>query len=312
MTQTSTTQSTSPAPSPLSQLFAAGRDIKLSHTVFALPFALLAMYIAAASIERFPLTSEFALVVACMFFARSAAMLSNRLLDMKIDAANPRTAGRAIPAGKLSAPFARLLILVCAVAFFISAAGFYYLHNNPWPLYLSPLVFIYLGFYSLTKRFTWLCHLYLGSSLAISPLAAALAIQPTSLFLPELWCLAAMVACWVAGFDIIYALQDVEFDKDNNIFSMPASLGVENALMCSRWLHATALFCLTTSIYFSHTLSLYFMIAAALTATLLLLEHTLVWKSKTNHIHHAFLTINGLISILLGAAGIVDILFALN
>ena len=309
------TQHASPAPahtspSPAAQLFAAARDIKLSHTVFALPFALFATFLAAATQSRFPSVGELALIVACMFFARSAAMMTNRLLDAKIDSANPRTQKRAIPAGRLSPAFAAAITLACIVAFVFSASGFLFFYDNALPLYLSPLVAFYLAFYSLTKRFTFLCHLYLGSSLALSPLAAGIAITPVSLALPDLWLIAAFIACWVAGFDIIYALQDLDFDLENEVFSMPSALGAPRALIVSRMLHVADIFLLGMLVFFTPLLGPLFLAAAVLTAMLLAIEHALVWKSKTNHIHHAFLTVNGIISILLAAAGISDIVLA--
>ena len=289
------------------KLSVVARDIKLSHTVFALPFALLATFLAAGYAGRLPGWDEFALIVACMFFARTFAMMVNRLADAGLDASNPRTAKRAIASGQLSKPFALGTIIACAVLFIACAAGFLLSRSNPWPVILSPVVLAYLAGYSYTKRFTWLCHVYLGTALALSPVAAALAIEPGYLQHAAPWLLAGMVACWVGGFDVIYALQDVEHDQSLGLYSMPSRLGVEPALWISRGLHVIAAVCLFRLGYTTGPLSVLFLPAAALAAMLLVLEHVLVWRSKTHHIHIAFLTVNGAISLLLGAAGIADV-----
>jgi 4-hydroxybenzoate polyprenyltransferase len=291
-----------------SKLAAVARDIKLSHTVFAMPFALLAVFLSAGGQGRLPGIDEIALIVVCMFLARTVAMTVNRLADAKLDASNPRTAGRAIPSGRLDQRFVLIAVVLCS-AVFIGAAGlFWILRANPWPIVLSPIVLAYLAGYSYTKRFTWLCHIYLGSALALSPIAAAIAIEPGYLRLAEPWLLAGMVACWVGGFDVIYALQDVEYDRSLGLFSMPAKLGVTKSLWISRLLHLAAIGCLLGLWLAAPQLGILFLAAAALTVALLLLEHALVWRSKTHHINLAFLTVNGLISLLLGAAGIIEVI----
>ena len=298
------------APSFASQLNAAARDIKLSHTIFALPFALLATFLAADTIpdQSYPSLTQFLLIIACMFFARTVAMLANRFFDSDIDAANKRTAKRAIPAGRLTSQFTLILMALCSAAFIASAAGFYLLNSNPYPAILSPLVLAYLIAYSLTKRFTFLCHIYLGTALALSPLAAVLAINPTYLASLTPWLLSLMVASWVAGFDIIYALQDTDFDLQNKVFSMPSSLGINKAMWISRSLHLNVILMLGLLFTLSTQLNQLFLIASILAAALLILEHTLVWRSSTNHINMAFFTLNGIISILLGIAGITDLI----
>lgn len=288
-------------------LAAVARDIKLSHTVFALPFALLAAFLAAGSAGRLPSIGEFLLIVLCMVFARTVAMTVNRWADRHIDAANPRTAGRAIPGGRTSAGAVLATAVACALGLVVSAGGFWWWYDNPWPVVCSPVVLVWLAGYSYTKRFTWLSHLVLGGALALSPLAAALAIEPGYLATPEPYLLAAMVTCWVAGFDVIYALQDVEVDRRQGLWSMPSRLGVEPALWISRALHVAAAAALVLLWRESAQLALVFALAVAATTALLVLEHALVWKSKTHHINMAFFTVNGVISILLGVAGIVDV-----
>lgn len=286
-------------------------DIKLSHTVFALPFALLGMGLACGWAQRWPRWSEAGLILLCMFFARTFAMCVNRLADARIDALNPRTDRRAVADGRVSPRFTAATILLTGAAFLACAAGFWVVHDNAWPAGLALPVLGVLAAYSFAKRFTWLCHVLLGLALALSPLAAALAMEPDYLLkMPTAWLIAAMVLCWVAGFDVIYALQDVGIDRELGLFSMPASLGVDTALWISRGLHVAALGCLASAWWASPQLGSVFALACGLTAGLLMVEHALVWRSATHRIHMAFFTVNGVISLLLGAAGWWDIVRA--
>ncbi len=285
-----------------------GRDIKLSHTVFALPFALLATFLAAGWAGRRPALTELMLILLCMVTARTFAMAVNRLMDAAIDAQNPRTAGRAVPSGRLGWGFMVWVIVGAAGVFTLGAAGFWVTHGNHWPLVLSPAVLAVLAMYSVTKRFTWFCHLFLGVALAVSPLAAAVAIEPGFLAWPVPWLIAVTVVCWVAGFDVIYALQDVDFDRSMGLFSMPASLGPVKALWISRGLHAMVVVLLVLCGAISRQLGVGFDTACGLVAVLLIVEHALVWRSATNHLEVAFFTVNGVISVVLGLAGIVDVL----
>jgi 4-hydroxybenzoate polyprenyltransferase len=294
-----------------SQAIALGRDIKLSHSVFALPFALLATFLAAGSVGDWPGALQLVLIVLCMVAARTVAMSVNRLVDAPMDAANPRTQHRALPRGAMHRRFVIGAIALCSLLFIASASGFYWLDGNVWPMVLSPIVLAYLAGYSVTKRFTALCHLLLGSALALSPIAAVIAIEPGYLTSPVPWLLALMVTCWVAGFDVIYALQDLTFDCEHGVFSMPAKLGANGALWLSRALHAGAAGALIMVASFSALLHTWFALAAAAVIVLLVIEHALVWGSKTHRIPLAFLTVNGIISVVLGAAGIVDVAVAL-
>lgn len=311
MTLTNAAHST-PAPPVRRSLLAVMRDIKLSHSVFALPFALLAMVLAAGWTPpdgRLPTGGEMVLIVLCMVLARTVAMAVNRWADATIDAANPRTAKRAVPSGQVHPQFMLSTAIVCGFGFVFATAGFWLLRSNPWPLILSPIVLGYLAAYSYTKRFTWFCHLYLGTTLALSPLAATIAIQPGYLGQPTPWLLAGMVVGWVAGFDIIYALQDVEVDLAQGLRSMPARFGSARALWISRVLHGGVIALLWAVWRVSPQLGPFFLAAAALASALLVLEHTLVWGSRTNRLNLAFFTVNGVISLLLGAAGIADVVF---
>ncbi|MEO1236039.1 MAG: UbiA-like polyprenyltransferase [Planctomycetota bacterium] len=286
------------------------RDIKLSHTVFALPFALLGMVLAAGWAGRAVTWAEAGLIVLCMLLARTFAMCVNRLADAEIDARNPRTAGRAVASGAVSRRFAAGTILATGIGFVAATSGFWVLRGNAWPAALALPVLAVLAGYSFTKRFTWLCHVALGLALALSPVAAALAIEPGYLAASATaWLIAAAVLGWVAGFDVIYALQDVGVDRAQGLFSMPASLGEEPALWISRGLHAASLSALVAASVVSPQLGVFFAAAVAATAALLVVEHALVWRSTTNHIHLAFFTVNGVISLLLGAAGFVDVAF---
>ncbi|MCE9589667.1 MAG: putative 4-hydroxybenzoate polyprenyltransferase [Planctomycetes bacterium] len=297
--------------STASPVVALARDIKLSHSIFALPFALLATFLAAAHGGGLPGWDSVVLIVACMVLARTFAMSVNRWADARIDRENPRTAGRAIPAGRVSASFVLTAAIVCAAGTVVAASGFWVIHDNPWPVIASPLVLGWLALYSFTKRFTWFCHLVLGVALALSPLAATLAITPEFLASKEPYLLALMVACWVAGFDVIYALQDVEMDRKQGLHSMPSRLGVEPALWVSRLLHAGSLAALVVLARTSPHLHILFAVGVGLVAALLVLEHALVWGSKTHRINMAFFTVNGVISLLLGGLGIIDVIRSL-
>lgn len=303
-------------PGPLALATHIARDIKLTHTVFAMPFALLGAFLAAGwgpSGGRMPRVGEFLLVVLCMVLARTVAMTVNRWADAGLDASNPRTAGRAVPGGRVPRRVMLGAALLCAAGFVGAAGGFWLFYANPWPLLLSPAVLAVLAGYSFTKRFTWLCHLFLGLALGISPVAAAVAIEPGVLAeSATVWVLAGMVLCWVAGFDVVYALQDIDHDRAQGLFSMPSRLGGERALWVSRALHLGVAVLLLLAWWTSPLLGGMFLAAVVLTLALLVLEHALVWGSKTNRLDMAFFTVNGVISLLLGAAGVADVVLAVR
>ncbi len=296
-------------PPPIAQqLGAVARDIKLTHTVFALPFALLAMVLASGWADRLPSIIELGLILLCMVTARTFAMAFNRLSDAMIDARNERTAGRALPSGRVRWGTMLWVVIACSVAFVGSTALFIFASGNTLPLILSLPVLFVLGGYSYTKRFTWLCHMVLGFALAISPLAAVIAIEPGYLAAPTAWLIALMVLCWVAGFDVLYALQDTEVDRELGLYSVPSRLGVGTALWISRGLHIVSAGALITALTLSPQLGLWFTTAACLTCALLVFEHALVWGGKTKQLNMAFFTVNGIISLLLGTAGIADVI----
>ena len=287
----------------LDKLIAMGRDIKLSHSVFALPFALLATFVAARGVPHW---GQLILIVVCMFFARTFAMLANRWLDRDIDADNPRTAGRALPAGHVSSDSVRLTMVGCAVALVLGAAAFGLAYQNWWPVVFSPLVIVWLYAYGLMKRYTAWCHFFLGAALAMSPLAAGLAIEPSSLSQPVLWLLAGFVMLWVGGFDIIYALQDLDYDRETGLHSVPAKLGKHGALWASRIAHLVGL-ALLVVIHRTDTQlnGFYFQLAILTVAFLIVVEHRAAALDRFNM---AFFTLNGFIALGLSGLGIADVL----
>lgn len=300
------------AANPVSTVRALAADIKLSHSVFALPFALLAAFLAAShagAIEWSRFGGQLVLIVLAMVFARTVAMLANRLLDARIDKDNPRTAGRAIPSGRVSPAAAGGALLACAAGFMAICVAFGLFFGNWWPSLLGLPVLAWISAYALFKRFTALCHIYLGSSLAISPLAAALAIEPAALSQPALWLISAMVLCWVAGFDIIYALQDVAVDKAQGLYSIPSRLGEAGALWISRALHVIAAACLVAALLLDARLGVLFGLGVVAVAALLIYEHAVIARHGTSKITLAFFTLNGIISCVLGALGIADVVF---
>jgi 4-hydroxybenzoate polyprenyltransferase len=289
---------------------AAASDIKLHHSVFALPFALLGACLATVTPDGLPwsvMAGPLALIVGCMVTARTVAMLANRIVDAAIDARNPRTAGRAIPSGRLSRRAALVLVFVSVLAFEACTAAFAVIYGNAWPLMLQVPVLLWLVLYPLAKRFTWLCHAWLGASLAMSVPAAALAMRPESALLPVIWWIAAMVLLWVTGFDVIYALQDVETDRKEGLHSMPARLGTGTALAASLLMHVGAVLCLVQAWRVEPRLGTGFMVAVGLVAGLLAVEHATVRRWGTTRMALTFFTLNGCVSIVLGTAGILGL-----
>ncbi|MBA4028291.1 MAG: 4-hydroxybenzoate octaprenyltransferase [Planctomyces sp.] len=297
-------------PSWRASLLLAAADIKLAHSVFALPFAVLGLFLARPATHPPQHTAlQLFLVVLCMITARSWAMLFNRIADARFDAANPRTARRAVASGALPLGRAVALALTCAGAFMLPAGAFWALDANPWPLALSLPVLAWLAAYSLAKRFTWLCHALLGSALAISPLAAAIAVEPAALAsTPALWAIAGMVLLWVAGFDILYALQDTAFDRAAGLRSIPADLGTRAAVWISRAWHALAAASLAGACVLEPRFGPLFWSASALAAALLVAEHVVLVRRGLAGLPVAFFTLNGVFSCLLGAAGVLDLL----
>ncbi len=281
--------------------------IRFSHTIFALPFALLAA-VMAWHLDGFD-PWELLGILLCMVTARSAAMAFNRLADRTIDAANPRTAGRHLPAGILSTSQVTIFAAACGLAFLASTLLFL---PNRLPLYLSVPVLAFLCAYSYTKRFTSLAHFWLGAALALSPIAAWIAIRgeivlerPMDL-LPAL-VLGGAVAAWVAGFDIIYACQDYEFDRESNLRSVPTKLGIAGALRLATVCHAaTVLLLALLPVVYSPFGTLYGLAVFAV-AGLLVYEHVLVRPDDLDRVNTAFFNVNAVISMGLLAVGTLDL-----
>jgi len=268
-----------------------GRMIKFSHSVFALPFALASAALAARQGFRW---GQIGWILVAMVGARSAAMGFNRLADHAIDARNPRTAGRELPAGRLSRGEVWAFVLISAAALLVAAWRL-----SPLCLALAPLALLVVFGYSYTKRFTPLSHLFLGLGLALAPVGAWLAIRG-SIALPPL-VLGLAVLAWVAGFDTIYACQDVDFDRRHGLHSLPARLGVRRALAVARLLHALAVG-LLAALYWAAPLHAGYIAGVALVALLLVYEHSLVRHDDLSRVDAAFFTVNGWIS--LGYLGI--------
>lgn len=283
-------------------MLAGGRKllelVRFSHTLFALPFALLA---AALAWEAEPFRSaDLVGIILCMVFARSSAMAFNRLVDRRIDAANPRTAGRHLPAGTLSHAAVAAFMLVSAAGFVLSTLLFLFREPpeaaNPWPLFLSGPVLAFILTYSFAKRFTSLAHFWLGASLMMAPVAAWIAIRgPVDMAVPLV--LGAAVAFWVAGFDILYACQDLAFDRQSGLHSVPARFGVAVSLRIAAACHAVMFGLLVALPLFCPALGVVYFAGLAAVGGLLIYEHALVRPDDLSRVNRAFFNVNGVISV---------------
>lgn len=293
--------------------------IKFSHTIFALPFALIGFSLAAkdpilqqinlwrgltnpvvlASPTGKPLWIIFLLVLLCMIFARSAAMAFNRYLDRDIDALNPRTAVREIPAGIISKKNALAFTVLSSVLFIVTC---FFINNICF--YLSPVALFVILFYSYTKRFTALCHLVLGLGLSLAPIGAYLAVTGKFDIIPVLFSFAVLF--WVSGFDIIYALQDETFDVAHQLYSIPSILGKQKALNVSVFLHVlSALAIITAGIY--GNFGLWYWLGVAVFTGMLIYQHSLVKPNDLSKVNIAFMTANGIASVVFAFFVIIDL-----
>lgn len=272
----------------LRSLLLTFRMIKIEHSVFALPFALTSALVAARGI---PTLSQILWILVAMISARSCAMAFNRLVDRKFDRLNPRTKNWPLASGNLSQGFVILFIVIFSALFVYSAYRL-----NPLAFLLSPLALIIILCYSLTKRFTALSHWFVGLALAIAPAGAWIAIRGTLNMEPLL--LSFAILFWTAGFDLIYSCQDADFDKSQNLFSIPSRYGISTALRLSNWCHALTVLFLLLFGYFCDLGTWYFA-GCILVATMLVYEHTLVSPHDLSKVNEAFFTVNGLISVLL-------------
>jgi 4-hydroxybenzoate polyprenyltransferase len=271
-------------------------DIKIQHTVFALPFAVMSAFLAA---EGFPETEKLVWIIVCMVGARSAAMAFNRIVDARFDKENPRTQDRALPSGKINVGN-YAVFLIASSALFVFAAWML----NSLAFYLSPVALAIVFFYSLTKRFTAFSHFWLGLAISIAPVGAWVAIREEISFTSLL--LGAAVICWLIGFDILYACLDIEADRANRLHSIPERFGIETALKMAFASHAVMVVFLLVLLEPTVLLGWVYLAGVALVAGLLAYEHSLIKKDDLSKVNMAFFNVNGIISIGLMAFVIVD------
>jgi 4-hydroxybenzoate polyprenyltransferase len=271
--------------------------IKFSHTVFALPFAFMGAILAARGV---PAPATLFWIVLAMVGARSGAMAINRLADQEIDAKNPRTRDRALPKGLVRRGEV-ILLMIGSFALFLFAAA----RLNPLCLKLAPVAMAVLILYSYTKRFTFFSHLILGLTLALAPLGAWIAVTGEVAATPVVLGLA--VLCWVAGFDILYAMADIDFDRGAGLYSIPARFGAAGGMVISRVLHALTLLLLLL-LFFLSDLRSFYLTGVLLASGLLVYEHLLLIRYGLSRLDAAFFTTNGLLSITLFCFTLLDIL----
>lgn len=280
--------------------------VKFSHTIFAMPFAMVGFFLGSytnASEQGFS-WQKFLLIIICMVTARNAAMAFNRYIDADIDLKNPRTSEREIPKGIVSKKNALAFVILNCLIFVTST---YFI--NQLCFYLSPIALAVVLGYSLTKRFTWLCHFILGIGLSLAPVGAYIAV--TGNFHITTVLLGLVVMLWVAGFDIVYALQDEEFDKANKLFSVPAFLGKSKGLMLARILHSIAAIILILTIFLlssqNNQITWWSYMGAFVFICMLFYQHSLVKADDLSKINVAFFTTNGIASLVIGAFIILDL-----
>ncbi len=283
--------------------------VKFSHTLFALPFAMIGFFLGIFGSKTIyeikspgapVLLFRFFMVLVCMVTARSAAMAFNRYLDRHFDARNPRTAIREIPRGIIAPKSALRFVVACCLLFMLTCWFI-----NPLCFYLSPVALFVILFYSYTKRFTPLCHLVLGIGLSLAPIGAFLAVTGKFELLPLLF--SGAVICWVSGFDIIYAMQDVDFDKSEKLFSIPAAVGKTGALRISGLLHVlSAGFVIAAGVVGGF--GAWYWVGLFLFAGMLIYQHAIVKPNDLSRVNIAFMTANGIASIVFAFFAIADML----
>ncbi|PWS26742.1 4-hydroxybenzoate octaprenyltransferase [Pedobacter yonginense] len=274
--------------------------VLFAHSIFALPFAMIGFFLGVTTTENPFQWQKLILVLLCMVFARNAAMAFNRYLDRNIDAKNPRTKMRDIPAGKVSANEALIFVIANCVFFLIAT---YFI--NSLCFYLSPIALFVVLFYSYTKRFTALCHLVLGLGLSLAPIGAYIAVTGQFALVPVLYSFAVLF--WVSGFDIIYALQDEDFDREENLHSIPSALGIKNALNVSVVLHIFSAACVIAPIFLMpHIFGWPYYIGVAFFCFALTYQHLLVKPTDISKVNKAFATTNGMASVVFALCFLLD------
>lgn len=272
--------------------------VLFAHSIFALPFALIGFFLGVTTTSNPFNWLLLALVLLCMVFARNAAMAFNRYLDRNIDAKNPRTKMRDIPAGKISANEALIFVIINCILFITTTAFI-----NSLCFYLSPIALFVVLFYSYTKRFTALCHMVLGLGLSLAPIGAYIAVTGTFNIVPVLYSFAVLF--WVSGFDIIYALQDEDFDRNEKLHSIPAAMGIKNALNLSIVLHIFSALCVILPAMFT-TFSWVYYIGVAFFCFMLTYQHLLVKPNDISKVNKAFATTNGFASVIFAICFLID------
>jgi 4-hydroxybenzoate polyprenyltransferase len=297
-------KSSSLSPSPIGAIVNYLSLVKFAHTIFAMPFALIGFFyglkIMDFQLNRSP-AMLFLLVILCMVFARSAAMAFNRWLDAEHDAKNPRTLIREIPSGIISKKNALFFVIFNCVAFIITT-----FFINKICLFLSPVALFVILFYSYTKRFTSLCHLVLGLGLSLAPVGAYVSVTGQFSLVPVLFSLSVLF--WVSGFDVIYALQDEEFDKENNLRSIPAMLGTEKALRVSELLHFLSAIAIIVAGFYGDFSWLYW-IGVLIFVFFLYHQHSIIKPKDLSNINRAFFSSNGVASVAFCLFVLLDIFF---
>lgn len=275
--------------------------IKFEHTIFALPFAYMGAILGSIEISGgLPTWAEISWITLAMIGARSAAMALNRVIDRHIDAKNPRTQNRAIPQKLVSASFVWGFVAISFLLLFYAA-----FQLNQLAVYLLPVAVFILVFYSYTKRFTWTCHFFLGMATAAGPLGGWIAVTGT--IDPIAIILFLTVALWIGGFDVIYACQDVNFDQDEKVFSIPARFGVKRALQISSWMHVGTAIGLV-SILFLTELRLWYGVGVLIALAILIYEHAIVSHDDLSRLNTAFFTMNGVLSMIVFIFTMIDVL----
>ena len=274
--------------------------VKFSHTVFALPFALVGYFLGATNEAYGFELRTFLLVLACMVFARSAAMAFNRYADYRYDSLNPRTATREIPSGRISKRNALIFVIISSLLFVAATALL-----NRLTLILSPVALLVILGYSYTKRFTALCHLILGLGLSLAPIGAYIAVTGTFALLPVIY--SGIVLTWVSGFDIIYAMQDEKFDRQTGLYSIPAVTSPRKAMLISTGLHIlSALFVVVAGL--AGDAGVTYWAGALIFLALLVYQHSIVKPDDLSRVNLAFGTTNGIAGVLFGILVIIDLL----
>jgi 4-hydroxybenzoate polyprenyltransferase len=296
----------SPTGGPLRTVRQWAGFVKFSHTVFALPFALAAMVVAARGTKGWPGWRVFGLIVLAMVFARTCAMAFNRIVDRRFDALNPRTAGRHLPAGSISLASALALWALSGVGFVAAAWGI-----NPLCFWLSPVALVTVCFYSLTKRFTDFTHVFLGIALGLAPVGAWLAVRGTEVTWLEglqMGLLALGVVLWLIGFDLIYALQDYDFDRKQGLGSLVVRWGPANALSAAFLAHAAML--LTLAVFgVACRFRLVYWVGLGIIAAALLIEHFIARRRSLDWVNLAFFRMNAFVSLVFLVVTVAEVLF---